>query len=351
MRLERIPFVALAMLSLLGGLLAGLQRIGWILPISGIASGHGAIMVGGFLGTLITLEKVIPLKNNSLYIIPAVSSASVVLHFLGMRVYSLTCLIVASAGLSIVFLIYWIRERSSIYTIMFAGAVCWLTGNLLLIRHNFYPIALPWWMAFVLFIITSERLELMKFLPVSRTQKLIFVSTLVTFLIGCIISFHGAGNYFAAVSLIAASICLMRHDVVGINLKKQHLPKFVGIALLSGYFALLLSGISLPLLAKQPLGYDILIHTFFIGFVFSMIFAHGPIILPGVLGISVKPYNPILYFWLVLLHASWIIRTISDIILDMELRRYSGLGSAVAIIGYFLTIAGITIRGHRAKAV
>jgi hypothetical protein len=53
------------------------------------------------------------------------------------------------------------------------------------------------------------------------------------------------------------------------------------------------------------------IHTFFLGFVFSMIFAHGPIILPGVLGISIKPYHPLLYVWLFFLHASWTIRLVS----------------------------------------
>jgi hypothetical protein len=120
---------------------------------------------------------------------------------------------------------------------------------------------------------------------------------------------------------------------------------------LSGYFALLLTGIFLSLLVEQPLGYDILVHSFFIGFVFSMIFAHGPIILPGVLGISVKPYHPILFIWLTLLHASWIARAISDITLNMQVRMYSGLISAIAIVGYFLSLAVITIQKQRGKVV
>lgn len=350
MRVGRLPFVILAMLSLITGLLAGLHRIGWTLPLSGISPNHGAIMVGGFLGTLITLEKIIPLKKNILYVFPIISGSSVVLFFIGEPAYSVLCLMTASAGLSIVFLIYLVRERSMIYFLMFAGAACWLTGNMLLIIHNFYPISLPWWMAFVLLIITAERLELMKFLPVSRTQKSVFIGMLIIFLIGCTISFHGIGSYLAAFALFGASIWLMRHDVVALNLKKEDLPRYVGVALLSGYFALLLSGLFLLLLTNQPLGYDILVHSFFIGFVFSMIFAHGPIILPGVLGISVKPYHPIFYVWLALLHGSWITRTISDITLDMQLRKYSGLISAVAIIGYFLSLAVVTSRSQRGKA-
>jgi hypothetical protein len=349
MRIERIPFVALAILSLVAGILAGLQKIGWMFPF-GATPHHGAIMVGGFLGTLIALEKIIPLKKKSLYAIPAASGASVLLFFLDLPIYSISLLAVSSVALSIVFLIYLVRERSLIYVMMFTGAVCWLTGNILLMVHNFYPLALPWWMAFALLIITSERLELMKFLPVSRTQKIIFIFTLAIFLVGCLISFHGLGNYLAMFSLVTASIWLMHNDVIGINLTKENLTKYIGVALLSGYFALLLCGLFLSFVSRHPLGYDILVHSFFIGFVFSMIFAHGPIILPGVLGISIKPYHPILYLWLALLHTSWMLRTFADIILDMHLRKYSGMISAIAVAGYFISIAAITIR-QRAKTV
>jgi hypothetical protein len=245
MRIGRLPFVVLAMLSLITGLLAGLHRIGWTLPLSGVSSNHGAIMVGGFLGTLITLEKIIPLKRNILYVFPIISGSSVALFFIGEPTYSALCLITASAGLCIVFLIYLISERSMIYLLMFAGAACWLIGNTLLIIHNFYPVALPWWMAFALLIITSERLELMKFLPVSRKQKFVFIGMLFTFLIGCMISFHGVGNYFAALSLVSISIWLMRYDVVALNVKKHGLPRYVGVGLLSGYVSLLFTGIFL----------------------------------------------------------------------------------------------------------
>lgn len=306
-------------------------------------------MVGGFLGTLITFEKIIPLKKPLLYVIPLVSATSVLLFFLKIPTYPIICLLLASGGLSIVFLIYWLQERSLIYAMMFAGAVCWLIGNLFLLQTNFYPTSIPWWMAFTLLIICSERLELMKFLPVTKSQKWQFIASLMAFLIACAMSFHGAGNYVAALAITIAAIWLMRHDVVGINIKKTGLNRYVGAALLSGYFALMLSGLCFPLLIHRALGYDALVHSFFIGFVFSMIFAHGPIILPGVLGISLKPYHPILYFWLAMLHASWILRMVSDLVLDMPLRKYSGLSSVVAIVGYLLSMASITIKSQRAQ--
>ncbi len=351
MHTYRLPFMLLAMVGLLLGLLTGLQRMGWNLPFTMAAASHGAIMTGGFIGTLITLEKIIPLKKKVLYVLPVLSGISVVLFFAQQPVIAKVCLVTASVGLSLVFLGYLLREKSLIYALMMAGALCWFVGNVLLLINGFYPVSLPWWMAFVLLVITSERLELMKFLPVSRNQKSVFVVMLALFIVACLLSFHGIGSYVAAVSLAGVSVWLMRFDVVRINLKKNGLTRYTGVALLAGYCSLLLTGICIPLLAAKPLGYDVLVHIFFIGFVFSMIFAHGPIILPGVLGISLKPYHPVLYVWLTILHLSWVLRAAFDLGLDLYLRRFTGLASGIAMLGYFVSLIVITMYSYRAKSV
>ena len=142
----------------------------------------------------------------------------------------------------------------------------------------------------------------------------------------------------------------MRYDIVGISIRKKGLAKFVATALLAGYVAMMLTGIFFFGLGGQPLAYDVLVHTFFIGFVFSMIFAHGPIILPGVLGIAAKPFHPLLYVWLVLLHLSLVTRIAGDLILNLEERRISAWMSAVAIFAYFATIATITTKNYERDA-
>lgn len=340
------------MVSLVTGVLSGLQRMGWDFNLTAVVADHGAIMIGGFIGTLITLEKIIPLKRTALYILPILSGSSVFLFFIDQPWLSVFCLILSSAGLCMVFLIYLLRERSLVYAIMLAGALAWATGNVLLLTNGFYPVSLPWWMAFVLLVIASERLELMKFLPVSLNQKRFFVGMLALFTVTCALTFHGIGSYLAAFSLIAIALWLMRFDVVGLNLKKQQLTRYTGVALLTGYVSLSMCGIFILLASHKPLGYDILVHTFFLGFVLSMIFAHGPIILPGVLGISIKPYHTTLYLWLTLLHGSWVVRVFADFTLDMVLRKYTGMASGIAIAGYFITLIFIIIRSvGRAKTV
>lgn len=350
LKLSRIPLMMLVMLALLAGITAGLQRIGWTLPVTSLASHHGAIMVGGFLGTLISLEKIIPLKVRSLFLLPVISGVSIILFAAGLPLAATISLIVASVGLSIVFITYWLRVHKQIYTIMLAGSLCWLTGNVILLISGFYPASLPWWTAFALFVIIAERIELMEFLPVTAGQKKQMAVLLVLYMIGCALSFHGPGNYIAAASLTGIALWLMRHDVVSLNLKKQHLHRYVAIALLSGYFSLLLSALFIILADSAPLGYDVFVHGIFIGFVFSMIFAHGPIVLPGVLGIIVKPpYHPLLYVWLIALHLSWLSRAAADLMLDIQLRKYSGLLSTIAILGYFTSLVIVAIRANRAK--
>jgi hypothetical protein len=57
--MRRVPLMAIAMLSMACGAWLGLVRLGWNLPLpwTDQLTGHGPLMVCGFLGTLITLER------------------------------------------------------------------------------------------------------------------------------------------------------------------------------------------------------------------------------------------------------------------------------------------------------
>ena len=120
-----------------------------------------------------------------------------------------------------------------------------------------------------------------------------------------------------------------------------------GYALMCGYCALMLEGVFLLALPDVPFGYDIIVHTFFLGFVFSMIFAHGPIILPGVLGLAVRPYHPFLYVPLVLLVSSVLLRIISDLnVLPYQVRTTSAWMTAAAMVFYFVTLLSLLIHAR-----
>jgi len=67
-----LPFLILAILALLAALWAGLMRLGWLLPAltPALALAHGPLMISGFLGTLIPLERAVAMKQKWMYAPP-----------------------------------------------------------------------------------------------------------------------------------------------------------------------------------------------------------------------------------------------------------------------------------------
>jgi hypothetical protein len=61
--MPRLPLLGLAGAALLAGLWAGLVRLGWAVPPGHPAwvANHGPLMISGFLGTLISLERAVAL--------------------------------------------------------------------------------------------------------------------------------------------------------------------------------------------------------------------------------------------------------------------------------------------------
>ena len=69
-----IPFLVLAMLALLLALWAGLIRIGWTLPVfPNLSVAHGPLMVSGFLGVLIPLERAVAIRQKWMFAVPAIA--------------------------------------------------------------------------------------------------------------------------------------------------------------------------------------------------------------------------------------------------------------------------------------
>ena len=77
--------------------------------------------------------------------------------------------------------------------------------------------------------------------------------------------------------------------------------------------------------------YDAMLHAIFLRFVFSMIFAHAPIILPTITGL-VLPFQSIFYLHVGLLHLSLSLRIAGDVAQLLWLQRWGGLLNVAAIL-------------------
>ena len=121
--------------------------------------------------------------------------------------------------------------------------------------------------------------------------------------------------------------------------------------MLVGYGWLIICGLFMAYGAYGGLLYDAALHSFFLGFVFSMIFAHAPIILPGVLRLTINPFNKSLYIWFVLLQLSLLLR-ISDVFSGItSLKLSAGIINGIAILGFFVNMAIIVFLAKRKQAL
>jgi hypothetical protein len=139
--------------------------------------------------------------------------------------------------------------------------------------------------------------------------------------------------------------------MIRFSIKKEGFHRYVGTLLSIGYIWLIIAAIMFIMPEKPGFIYDASTHAFFLGFTFSMIFAHAPIIAPGITGLGFKPYHPSLYVWGILLSVSLIVRIIADIQLWNEIRQYAGLMNVFAILGFFINIVVIvkTYDGQQIK--
>jgi len=146
------------------------------------------------------------------------------------------------------------------------------------------------------------------------------------------------GVRIAGAGLIAIALWLLRYDLAWQSVKLPGLPRFMARCLICGYFWLAIGGVFWIWFARffgaGPL-YDAALHTVFLGFVFSMIFAHAPIILPTITGLAL-PFRNTFYLHAGLLHLSLLVRVAGDLALLPGGQKWGGLLNVLAIVLFLI---------------
>lgn len=173
-----IPFLFMAILALLFALWAGLIRLGWQLPAltPSLALAHGPLMISGFLGTLITLERAVATQKKWMYLPPLLSGLGwLVTVLMPSPPLGPILLTIASLG-GVAILIVMTRRELALHTVtMLLGMLAWFTGNVLwLFGWQIYQVVF-FWQAFLVLTIAGERLELSRVLRPSRISRLLLV--------------------------------------------------------------------------------------------------------------------------------------------------------------------------------
>jgi hypothetical protein len=338
-----IPILALAFLALLLALWAGLRRIGWLVPsFPSLSVAHGPLMVSGFLGVLIPLERAVAIRQQWMFAVPVLAGLGWIsllfAPFLGALLLTL-----ASIG-ALMILVVMVRREPHIHTVtMLAGMAAWVLGNFLwMFGVPIFKIVYLW-MAFLVLTIGGERLELNRVLNPAPRLLRVFSLIVVILLLGAILSLFDLnwGVRLHGLSLLALSLWFLKNDLATRNIRHPNpLTRYIASCLFAGFLWLAIGGALQLYLGAVFAGpyYDAAIHAVFVGFVISMIFGHAPIIFPAILGVPIT-FHPAFYIQLLLLHFSLLVRLLGDLTSQLEIRKWGGLLNEVAI----LLFLGITI--------
>ncbi|MFC4871448.1 hypothetical protein [Negadavirga shengliensis] len=330
----------LMVMALITGISGGWIRLGFMgMPLPGTAGSHGLLMVGGFLGTLISLERSMVMKNKVWLTVPLMSGVSVPFVIGGWSTVGISMVLLASMGLVAIMYFQTLRHQLPQDYVMALGAVTWMLGNFTYMYTGFMAMATGWWMAFLLFTILGERLELSKFLPTPQWAKKTLFWLIGFFFMGLLIPFHGWGSSILGTTLILMALWLLHYDMARIASRKADQFKYIGVGLRTGYIWLALNGAVLVLMEHHAFYYDLYLHTFFLGFVFSMIWAHAPVILPMVLHLKLTPYHPILWLGWLVFQLSLAGRVVSSFMEEYAYRQLFGVINGWSILGMFALMA------------
>lgn len=310
----RLLLLALGAGCLLAGLDAALLLLGLPAPVDhGSWPGlHGVLMVLGFLGTVIALERAVALRQSWGYLAPALlGTGGLVLLTPLHPVVGQVFLINGTLVLVAVYAALWRRSGETTVLVQLLGAVVAACAAGLWLRLEVADLV-PWLATFVVLTIAAERVELARIaVPAHAPRVLMALSAALLVAVLATLVWPVPGGRLFGLVLLALVTWLVRIDVARKLIHSTGLPRFSAAALLAGYAWLALAGL-VWLLVGQPSAvpaYDIVVHGTFLGFAMSMVLAHAPVILPAVLNVRL-PYRPVLWAPLGLLHAGMVVRVV-----------------------------------------
>lgn len=352
---ERLPLLLLGFVALLVGTGAGLARLAWPMPqaVAQAAAWHGPLMVCGFFGVVISLERAVAVGRVWAYAAPLLTGLGTALALHGGGHWAPLLYLAGGIVLTVATLSVLRQQRENFVVMLALAAALWPVGTALWLGGAALHEVLPWWLGFLVLTIAGERLELSRLMPPSATALRVFaliVAALLAALAAAPFLAQTAARGFGA-GLVLLSLWLARCDVARRTVRQTALTRYIALCLLAGYGWLAVGGAVMAVAGLQPghAAYDAALHALLLGFVFSMVFGHAPIILPAVLRVAL-PYHRSFYAALLLLHASVALRLLGDARGEFGLTRWGALGSALALAVFIIVMAAAALRSRRGRS-
>lgn len=353
----RLVALALGAACILMGLNAALLRLNLPAPVSGarLAALHGPLMLVGFLGTVIALERAVAARAPWAFLAPLGNAAGCLALMAGAPDAVGRGLMTAAACiLCAVYLRVHRRAPSAAVDVEAMGAAALLLGDVLWLGGRGIEEAIPLWLLFPTLTIVGERLELARIAFLDETVETVVEALSGAAVLGACLLLVGQGAHLVAgPALLGLAVIMAYYDVARRTIRVRGGVRFMAASMLAGYVWLALAGAVWSLWGLDGLGgsaYEIVIHAITVGFAFSMILAHAPVIIPAIVHRAL-PYHRLMWLPYVLLHAGMAVRVAGLLSGTAGIWQVGG-AIGVAAIGVFmvLTLARVLTSGSIRKA-
>lgn len=354
LRVVRPVMMALVAISLISGVVGGLLRAGvpmpalmqldWPKQALGL---HAALMVCGFLGTVIGIERAVALRSPWAFIAPVASAlgAACLLHrqyTWGAQLFELAAVVFAVVNAVIV------KRQSAPHTwMLLLSAGVWLWGNSRFMFIGVVPSVLTAWFGFLVLTIAAERLEMSR-LTKGHPKAQPWLAAVVAVMLGGVwwsTEQTPWGGVLFGASLVGLALWLGLFDIARRTVRTQGLSRYMAVCLLSGYAWLAVAGVCWAGYAVGWPTRDAALHALGLGFVFSMVMGHAPVILPAVARIKLH-YDARFYGPLLALHVSLLLRLLPGWASDTWRAWGAGLNAASMVL-FVVTVISAAVAWER----
>jgi hypothetical protein len=342
--------LALVAVCLVAGVAGGLLRVGAYLPgtldtawLGRAALAHPALMICAFLGTVISIERAVAVKLRTAFVTPFAAGLGGVCLLLGRQSAGAWLEVLAALAFTAVNVVVVYRQRAPHTVLLLASAACWLAGNVLFATGQGSTAILPWWFAFLVVTIAAERLEMTRLMRRRPAAQLGLYGILAAMAVGAALSgvSPSLGGLVYGASLLALALWLGVFDIARRTLFAPGLSRYMAVCLLTGYVWLAVAGLAWAATATGWPARDVALHALGLGFIFSMIMGHAPVILPAVARVKLR-FGLYFYVPLAALHLSLIMR-LGFGLFDVHVRGSGALLNAAAIAVFAATMAGAAL--------
>lgn len=334
-----LVLLGLGGLSLLGGLTGALVLLGFGMgaQVGRLAAAHGVLMVLGFLGTMIALERAVALGRPWGFVAPLATGLGALALMLGAQsTVAAALILVGGAVVCAIYVRFEQLEPELHIHVQALGIVAWPIAVLLWLAGRPVSDLVPWLTVFLVLVIAGERLELSRLGRLPPRARSTFLGAVAVLLGGAAVSVWAPdlGARVAGVGLVLVAGWLAAHDIARRTVRMTGVTRYIALCLLIGYAWLAIGG-GLWVVggaSGSTMLYDARLHAIFLGFVISMVFGHAPVIIPAVLRVPL-PYRGRFYAHLALLHVGLVVRIVGGDLLDQpELWRLGGVLNVIALL-------------------